>query len=103
MNPTAATTPGASMTPAAPTTQPAPAIEVHLFAAAAAEYGSDRASLRAATVGAAIQQLQEGASAEARQVIGRSSVLLNSIACTDLDRELTDGDRLDVLPPFAGG
>ncbi|HIY25473.1 MAG TPA: MoaD/ThiS family protein [Candidatus Brachybacterium merdigallinarum] len=91
------------MTPAAPTTQPAPAIEVHLFAAAAAEYGSDRASLRATTVGAAIQRLQEGASAEARQVIGRSSVLLNSIACTDLDRELTDGDRLDVLPPFAGG
>lgn len=91
------------MHPTTPTTPAAPAIEVRLFAAAAAEYGSDRASLRATTVGAAIQRLQEGASAEARQVIGRSSVLLNSIACTDLDRELTDGDRLDVLPPFAGG
>ena len=36
-------------------------------------------------------------------VFGRCSFLVNGIATTDRDRVLTDGDRVDVLPPFAGG
>jgi molybdopterin synthase sulfur carrier subunit len=36
-------------------------------------------------------------------VFGRCSFLVNGIATTDRDRSLTDGDRVDVLPPFAGG
>ncbi|MGO3506052.1 MAG: MoaD/ThiS family protein [Brachybacterium tyrofermentans] len=36
-------------------------------------------------------------------MVDRSSILVNAVACTDRDQELRDGDRLDVLPPFAGG
>ncbi|MGP9538741.1 MoaD/ThiS family protein [Brachybacterium sp. AOP43-C2-M15] len=80
-----------------------PRIEVHLFAGAAAAYGADTATVRAATLGAAVDQLRGGASAEAARVIDRSSLLVNAVACTEHDRVLTEGDRVDVLPPFAGG
>ena len=81
----------------------APRIAVRLFAGAAAEYGADAATVRAHTLQGAIDALTAGASASAAQVIGRSSVLLNAVACTDPERILAEGDRLDVLPPFAGG
>ncbi|GAB4096912.1 MoaD/ThiS family protein [Brachybacterium squillarum] len=80
-----------------------PAIRVRLFAGAAAAFGADDATVHGATVGAAIADLLEGASAEARTVVGRSSLLVNAVACTDPGRALADGDRIDVLPPFAGG
>ncbi|MGO1683787.1 MoaD/ThiS family protein [Brachybacterium sp. Z12] len=81
----------------------APRITVRLFAGAAAEYGADTADVHAATVQEAVDALLVGASADAARVIERSSILLNAVACTDRSRALTDGDRLDVLPPFAGG
>lgn len=80
-----------------------PLIEVHLFAAAAAEYGADRESVRADTLQGVLDALLAGASPEAARVIDRSSLLVNAVACTDRDRTLADGDRVDVLPPFAGG
>lgn len=84
-------------------TTTAPRIAVRLFAGAAAEYGADAATVQAHTLQGAIDALRAGASATAGQVIGRSSFLLNAIACTDPEQGLTEGDRLDVLPPFAGG
>ena len=81
----------------------APRIAVRLFAGAAAEYGADAATVRAHTLQGAIDALTAGASASAAQVIGRSSVLLNAVACTEPAQSLAEGDRLDVLPPFAGG
>lgn len=80
-----------------------PLIAVRLFAGAAAEYGADIASVRAGTLQDLIDALTEGASAEAARVIGRSSFLVDAVACTDRDRVLTEGTRVDVLPPFAGG
>ncbi|ASK66466.1 molybdopterin synthase sulfur carrier subunit [Brachybacterium avium] len=89
-----------------PATDPgtaAPRISVRLFAGAAAEFGADAVSLQASTLGEAIEALQVDASAAAARVIDRSSFLLNAVACTDREQSLADGDRLDVLPPFAGG
>ncbi|WP_114855512.1 MoaD/ThiS family protein [Brachybacterium sp. YJGR34] len=85
------------------TTDAAPAIAVRLFAGAAAEYGADAATVHGATVGEALADLRRDAPPDARRVIDRSSLLLNAVVCTDHDQELVDGDRLDVLPPFAGG
>lgn len=98
---------GAGTTPAdtnpVDTTTAAPRIAVRLFAGAAAEYGADAATVQAATLQEAIDALLVGASPSAARVIDRSSFLLNSVACTDRARDLAEGDRLDVLPPFAGG
>lgn len=81
----------------------APTITVRLFAGAAAEYGAESASVRGATLQEALEDLLSAASPQAARVIGRSSFLVGGVACTDRDRALSDGDRLDVLPPFAGG
>lgn len=78
-------------------------ITVRLFAGAAAAYGSDTATVRGATVAEAIRDLTAGAPADATTAIERSSLLVNAVACTDHSRVLADGDRIDVLPPFAGG
>ena len=81
----------------------APEIGVRLFAGAAAEFGADEATVRARTVGELVQVLIAGASPEAARVIGRSSLLVDGVACTDHARALAPGTRVDVLPPFAGG
>lgn len=81
----------------------APTIEVRLFAGAAAEYGREAETVRAATLQGVLDALTEASSSQAAQVIGRSSLLVNAMACTDLSKLLADGDRVDVLPPFAGG
>lgn len=89
-----------------PTAEPgteAATVAVRLFAGAAAAYGSDTATVHGATVAEAIRDLTTGASAEATTAIERSSLLVNAVACTDHSRVLADGDRMDVLPPFAGG
>lgn len=90
-------------TPAQGGAAAAPLIEVRLFAGAAAAFGADDARVRARTLAEAVAALQDGAAAEAVQVIDRSSLLVNAVACTDRNRVLADGDRVDVLPPFAGG
>lgn len=80
-----------------------PAITVQLFAGAAAEYGAESTTVHGATLQEALEDLLAAASPQAAQVVGRSSFLVNAVACTDRDRALAEGDRLDVLPPFAGG
>lgn len=80
-----------------------PTLTVRLFAGAAAEYGADATTVRGRSVHEALADLLRGASADAARVIDRSSLLVNAVACTDRDQELRDGDRIDVLPPFAGG
>ena len=82
---------------------PTPTLTVRLFAGAAAEYGADTAIVRGGSVHEALTDLVRGASPDAARVIDRSSILVNAVACTDRDQTLCDGDRLDVLPPFAGG
>ncbi|MEO2097943.1 MAG: MoaD/ThiS family protein [Brachybacterium sp.] len=91
------------MTDTAATDTTVPEIAVRLFAGAAAEFGADEATVRARTVGELVQALTAGATPEATRVIGRSSLLVDGVACTDHDRALGRGTRVDVLPPFAGG
>ncbi|MFD4006195.1 MoaD/ThiS family protein [Brachybacterium paraconglomeratum] len=91
------------MTDTAATDTTVPEIAVRLFAGAAAEFGADDATVRARTVGELVEALTAGASPEAARVIGRSSLLVDGVACTDLGRVLAPGSRVDVLPPFAGG
>ncbi|MGO3477291.1 MAG: MoaD/ThiS family protein [Brachybacterium tyrofermentans] len=80
-----------------------PTLTVRLFAGAAAEYGADVATVQGSSVREALADLLRSASSDAARVVDRSSILVNAVACTDRDQELRDGDRLDVLPPFAGG
>ncbi|UYG17136.1 MoaD/ThiS family protein [Brachybacterium huguangmaarense] len=82
---------------------PVPLIEVRLFAAAAAALGTDLAEAPGRTVAEVIAALSARTDAEGARVLGRSSVLVNAVACRDHDRRVFPGDRLDVLPPFAGG
>ena len=91
------------MTDTAATDTTVPEIAVRLFAGAAAEFGADEATVRARTVSELVQALTAGATPEATRVIGRSSLLVDGVACTDHDRALGRGTRVDVLPPFAGG
>jgi len=87
----------------APAVSTAPLIAVRLFAGAAAEFGADTATVSAGTVGELVEALSTGATERAARVIARSSLLVNAVACTDPAHVLADGDRVDVLPPFAGG
>ncbi|OFT61269.1 molybdopterin synthase sulfur carrier subunit [Brachybacterium sp. HMSC06H03] len=91
------------MTDTAATDTTVPEIAVRLFAGAAAEFGTDEATVHASTVGELVEALAAGASPEAARVIGRSSLLVDGVACTDLGHVLAPGSRVDVLPPFAGG
>lgn len=81
----------------------APMIPVRLFAAAAAAIGEEEVAVPARTVAEAIAVLGERTDDEGRRVLARSSVLVNAVATTDREHELGHGDRVDVLPPFAGG
>jgi len=80
-----------------------PEVEVHLFAAVAAALGTERTLLRAGTVDAVLGQLRAATDAPGARVIDSCSVLVNSVVCRDRSRALAPGDRVDVLPPFAGG
>ncbi|EWS81886.1 MoaD/ThiS family protein [Brachybacterium phenoliresistens] len=80
-----------------------PEIEVHLFAAVAAALGAERMLLRAGTVDEALGQLRAATDAPGARVLDSCSLLVNSVVCRDRTRALAPGDRVDVLPPFAGG
>lgn len=100
------TTTSASTPTSRTATGSAPEVTVRLFAAAHAALGTGEVTVTAATVAealeAALAQAPDGAADEARAVFARSSVLVNQVSA-DRDRALGVGDRVDVLPPFAGG
>lgn len=82
---------------------PAPLIEVRPFAAAAAALSAERLEVPAATLAELVAALSERTDAEGARVIARSSLLVNAVAQADHATALHAGDRVDVLPPFAGG
>ena len=80
-----------------------PTITVRFFAAAREAFGARESQIRAGSVAELVDTLAEAADPQAATVLSRSSFLVNAVACTDEGRALVEGDRVDVLPPFAGG
>lgn len=81
-------------------------VDIHYFAAAAeaAERTEERLELPAGTTLASLRELLAGRSLALASVIGMCSYLVNSLSTpADSLTALSDGDRIDVLPPFAGG
>ncbi len=78
-------------------------VSVRFFAAAREAFGTRERSASGETLAEVVAALGEGAGLEAETVLSRSSFLVNSVAATDHDQPLADGDTVDVLPPFAGG
>ncbi|MDU0349113.1 MoaD/ThiS family protein [Actinomyces sp. MRS3W] len=82
------------------------AIDVHYFAAAAEAAGrtEERLEVPEGTTLAGVRELLAGRGLEMAKVIGVCSYLVNSLSApADSLSELRDRDRVDVLPPFAGG
>lgn len=79
------------------------AVNVRLFAAAEAAAGRDEDQVDAATLGEAVDVLAERYGETMAKVLTASSFLLDGVATYDRGDTLSDGQRLDVLPPFAGG
>jgi sulfur-carrier protein len=80
-------------------------LTVRYFAAARAAAGAETEMLRVApgtTVAALVDALSAHGSELAR-VLRRCSFLCDGIAVRDQATELSDGQTIDVLPPFAGG
>ena len=71
-------------------------IELHLFAAAREAVGVSTLSVPAGSLAAVLADFSS-------PVLARCSFLINGLATTDRSVLLIDGDRVDVLPPFAGG
>ncbi|MCL3778520.1 MULTISPECIES: MoaD/ThiS family protein [unclassified Actinomyces] len=89
------------MSPTPPTS-----IEVHYFAAAAEAAGrpQERLEVEAGTTLARLRELLAGRGLEMATVVGVSTFLVNSLSTpADSLTPLEGGDRVDVLPPFAGG
>ena len=82
------------------------AVELHYFAAAAEAAGrtEERLELPDGATLAGLRELLAGRDLEMARVIGVSSFLVNAVSApADSLAPLADGDRVDVLPPFAGG
>ncbi len=80
-------------------------LTVRYFAAARAAAGLESENVRVAegtTVAALVGALAER-SPELAKVLKRCSFLRDGIAVRDDAMELSDGQTIDVLPPFAGG
>ena len=84
------------------------AIDVELrYVAAAAEAAGrpeERLELPAGTTLASLREQLAGRGLEMARIIGVSSYLVNALSTpADSLTPLEDGDRIDILPPFAGG
>ena len=95
-----------SPSPRGAPTDHAIAVELRYFAAAAEAAGrpEERLELPAGTTLAALREQLAGRGLEMSRIIGISSCLVNALSTpTDSLTPLKDGDRIDILPPFAGG
>lgn len=87
-------------------TQAAQHVTVRFFASARAATGVDELRLAlpaAASIADALQRLTAAPGQPLEQVLSRCSFLVNAVSTTDRATKLSDGDVVDVMPPFAGG
>ncbi|MDO4242304.1 MAG: MoaD/ThiS family protein [Actinomyces sp.] len=81
------------------------AVDLRYFAAAADAAGQSSESLEL-PVGTTLADLRtrlHSRGAEMERVVRVSSFLVNAVVASDDSVVLGEGDRVDVLPPFAGG
>lgn len=81
-------------------------VTVRFFASARAATGMDEVRLELpplASIADALQQVTAAPGQPLEQVLSRCSFLVNAVSTTDRATELSDGDVIDVMPPFAGG
>lgn len=78
-------------------------VTVRFFGGAAAASGTTEAAYEAATVGQLLDVLRERHGLPVERILAVASVLLDGIAARDSNIALSDGQTVDVLPPFAGG
>lgn len=76
--------------------------DVHLFAAARAAVGASTVQVDALTLGGVLDVLVAEHPGFAA-VRPRCSFLVDGLATVDLQTPIAPGQRVDVLPPFAGG
>jgi molybdopterin converting factor small subunit len=76
--------------------------EVHLFAAARAAVGAPQVMVEAGTLGAVLDALSAAHPAFV-PVRARCSFLVDGLAAIDPAIPIGPEQRVDVLPPFAGG
>ncbi|QHO71013.1 hypothetical protein BHD05_06135 [Marisediminicola antarctica] len=89
-----------------PGTQVSQHVTVRLFASARAATGVGELRLAVpagASIADALQQLTAAPGEPLEQVLSRCSFLVNAVSTTDRATKLSDGDVIDVMPPFAGG
>lgn len=82
------------------------AVELRFFASAAEAAGraEERVELPEGTTLAGLTEILAGRGARMAQVIAVCGYLHNAVSArADSSAEILDGDRVDVLPPFAGG
>lgn len=82
------------------------AVRFRFFAAASDAAGVDELDVAVAaseTIADALARVPAAPGKELAPVLARCSFLHNAVATTDRATPLTDGDVVDVLPPFAGG
>lgn len=82
------------------------AVQLRYFAAAQAASGLDEERVTLASPATLAEVLADAAArhgTELARVLDRCSYLRNGVSVRDMDTEFTDGDTVDVLPPFAGG
>jgi sulfur-carrier protein len=80
-------------------------LTVRYFAAARAAAGAETETLRVES-GTTIAGLVDGLAArgpDLAKVLDRCSFLCDGMAVRDMANEVSDGQTIDVLPPFAGG
>lgn len=75
---------------------------VRFWAAARAAAGRNEQPYDGVTLGAVVDALGAEHGAELARVLGHCSFLVDGVRA-GLDFALSDGDLVEVLPPFAGG
>ena len=78
------------------------AVTVRLFAAARAAVGVSELMVSAGTLGSVLDEAVVTGPGLGN-VLPQCSFLVNEVSCRDMTMAVSDGDVVDVLPPFAGG
>jgi len=76
-------------------------VQVRLFAVARAKAGTEMISCQPGSLGSIIESLRTYG--ELDSVLPQCSYLVDGVAPSDVNQEISAGSTVDVLPRFAGG